>query len=172
MITCMHVCYYTDLNILGAAYGRADVTNVVKSQVSSSQTLNIVASNGVFGDTWFGVPKTLVVVYQHEGYDPKIRIARERHTMSIGSRTRGNNLPFNNPDNNLRIVGAVCGLQDVTHILQSKVANNRLEVPVPDHALLGDPKCGAEGSMVVVYQFGNGPYETEIFVDETTVSIP
>ena len=169
----LHACalYYTELNILGAAYGKADVTDIVKSKVSSSQSLNVAATNGNFGGNW-PVPKTLVVVYQHEGYDPKIRIARERHTMNIDSRTRGNNLPFNNPDNNLRIVGAVYALQDVTHILQSEVDNNRLEISVPDHALLGDPNCGAEGSMVVVYQVGNGPYKTEIFVDETTVSIP
>lgn len=70
----------SDLRILGAVYGRADVTNLLNSRVTNTQALlNEAASNHNFGDSWRGVVKSLVVVYQQEGYDPHVRIVREHH---------------------------------------------------------------------------------------------
>jgi hypothetical protein len=50
------------LSILAASYGPDDVTYKVKQLISSSNILSFKVDNTIFGDTWFGVPKTLIVV--------------------------------------------------------------------------------------------------------------
>lgn len=123
----MNVHNYTELRILGAAYGRADMTNSLNSKVLSSQTLRVSASNSVFGDPWRGVKKTLVVVYEQKGYLPRIRIVKEHRTLTISQKLLGRNVGTRT-GNGLRIVGAAYGLVDVTHKVQSLVRFNRLAV--------------------------------------------
>lgn len=54
------------LTIMGASYGLGNVTEKVASLVTNN-CFHAMASNDVFGDTWYGVVKTLVVVYMHLG---------------------------------------------------------------------------------------------------------
>lgn len=166
----MIVHYYTELRILGAAYGRADVTKRLNSRVTRRQKLRVSASNRVFGDPWRGVKKTLVVVYQHEGYLPRIRIVREHRTLTIGQRLMGRNLRTQ-PGRNLRIVGAAYGLVDVTHKVQSLVRNNRLRVAARNN-VFGDTWRGVRKSLVVVYRYKNGAYRTKIVTEGRILHIP
>ena len=132
--------------------------------------MRVSASNNVFGDPWRGVKKTLVVVYQHEGYLPRVRIVREHRTLTIGQRLMGHNTRTQ-PGNNLRIVGAAYGLVDVTHKVQSLVWNNRLHVAARNN-VFGDTWRGVKKSLVVVYQYGNGHYRTKIVTEGHTLHIP
>lgn len=51
------------VQILGAAYGPADVTNKVR-EIYNSGIKKIYAKNEIFGDPWFGVFKSLHVSYR------------------------------------------------------------------------------------------------------------
>ena len=82
---------HTDLTILGAAYGRADVTHTVHRRISNYETLSVDASNTIFGDSWPGVGKSLIVVYQHQGYHPRVSVTREDHTLNIDARPEVSN---------------------------------------------------------------------------------
>ena len=161
---------FIGLRILGAAYGRADVTTRLNSRITHSQTLHVSASNHAFGDSWWGVKKTLVVVYQHEGYLPRIRIVREHHTLTIGQKLLGRNVG-SQPGNGLRIAGAAYGLGDVTHKVQSKVRNNRLHIAASNR-VFGDTWPWVRKTLVVVYQYGNGSYRTKIVTEGHTLRIP
>ena len=70
------------LNILGAAYGPADVTNKGRSLVSGNH-LRVAARNSVFGDPWRTKKKTLVVVYQFGNGPYWTKIVTEGHTLGI-----------------------------------------------------------------------------------------
>lgn len=155
---------------MGAAYGRADVTNSLNQRVTQGQSLQVQASNSVFGDSWPGVRKTLVVVYQHEGYDPRVAVVREHNTLYINSRTRGFNQPPYTPGSTLKIVGAAYGLADVTHKVQSSIHNNRLDITA-SNGVFGDSYCGIKKTLVIVYQHGSGPYRTEIATEGYTLHI-
>jgi|SRR6478736_3495995 len=50
------------LSVLAASYGPGDVTYRVKNLISSYNTLSFVVDNTLFGDSWHGVAKTLVIV--------------------------------------------------------------------------------------------------------------
>lgn len=71
-----------NLKILGASYGTADVTEIVRSKVSNN-SLSIAAENSVFGDPWCGVLKTLVISYQFEDNEPKVLVVKEHETAKI-----------------------------------------------------------------------------------------
>ena len=71
-----------NLRIIGAAYGLADVTYHVQSMVRNNR-LDVSASNSVFGDTYGGVRKTLVVVYRFGNGPYRTRFVTEWHTLHI-----------------------------------------------------------------------------------------
>ena len=156
-------------------YGRRDVTSFLNSKVTSSQSLQVAASNGVFGDSWGGVRKTLVVVYEQEGYDPKIVIVREHGSLQlkITPRPLGGNKESGCSDNakTLRIIGAAYGLADVTYVVQSMVRNNRLQVRAIN-SVFGDTYHGVRKTLVVVYRFEDGPYRTKFVTEGNTLRIP
>jgi len=55
-----------NLHILGAAYGRADVTSKVRSLVNRpNASLSTQFSNAAFGDSWPGTVKSATVVYEY-----------------------------------------------------------------------------------------------------------
>lgn len=54
------------LTIVGASYGTADVTTKVASLVNNN-SFRATASNDTFGDTWYGIAKSLAVVYLWHG---------------------------------------------------------------------------------------------------------
>ncbi|MCE3460714.1 SUEL-type lectin domain-containing protein, partial [Staphylococcus aureus] len=66
--------------ILGAVYGRANVSDQVRAKVANG-CLQIKASNHVFGDSFPNVQKSLVVVYQFGNAPPQVGIAKEHETL-------------------------------------------------------------------------------------------
>jgi hypothetical protein len=58
------------LTVLAASYGLDDVTYKIRQMISSYNTLSFKVDNTVFGDAWYGVAKTLVIVL---GYDDEVR---------------------------------------------------------------------------------------------------
>ena len=51
-----------NLTILSAVYGRAEVTETAQKILSKGTTV-FKAKNNVFGDSWVGTVKTLVITY-------------------------------------------------------------------------------------------------------------
>ena len=51
--------------ILGAAYGKLDVTSKVHAMIHEG-ILTFDATNALFTDSWHGVTKTLVIVYSKD----------------------------------------------------------------------------------------------------------
>ena len=153
-------------------YGREDVTNFLNRRVTRGQTLHVAASNGVFGDSWRGIRKTLVVVYRQQGYDPKIVVVREHGNLqlNIPARVRGFNRVPTYTDRNLRIIGAAYGLADVTYQVQSMVRHNRLRVRA-SNSVFGDTYHRVRKTLVVVYRIGNGPYRTKFVTEGNTLGI-
>src|SRR4051794_7714848 len=78
-----------ELQIIGAVYGLAKVTNQVVSLVNRStnpQSLSVAAENSVFGDSWPGIQKSLTVAYRYGDSGPvSVKVVREHETLTIGS---------------------------------------------------------------------------------------
>ncbi len=72
------------LTILGAAYGRGEMTSKVQSCVVNNH-LVIDADNATFFDTWPRKVKTLVIVYQYNNKPPKTHITVEGNKAKIYS---------------------------------------------------------------------------------------
>jgi len=71
------------LSVLAATYGPDNVTYKVKNLISSYNTLSFVADNTIFGDTWYGVPKTLVIVLGNSSEVKAVEIFTERENCYI-----------------------------------------------------------------------------------------
>jgi hypothetical protein len=67
------------LSVLAASYGPDDVTYKVRNLISQYNTLSFTVGNNLFGDAWYGVAKTLVIVlgYGNEIRDVEIFTERE-----------------------------------------------------------------------------------------------
>jgi hypothetical protein len=71
------------LSVLAATYGPDDVTYKIKSLISSYNTLSFPVDNTVFGDAWYGVAKTLVIVLGKDHDVSGVEIFTERETCYI-----------------------------------------------------------------------------------------
>jgi hypothetical protein len=73
------------LTILGATYGPKDVTDEVERLVKNCRTgtLQLQGTNKIFGDSWKGNTKTLVIVYQYGQNAPQTVITKEKETVSL-----------------------------------------------------------------------------------------
>ena len=128
------------LVILGAAYGKGNVTQKAKELVSAEGEFNQLASNGVWGDTWYGVPKTLVVVYEYDGLQ-MLDVVKENERMHF----------IASPP--MTILGAAYGLADVTSKV-SELVRNRSLTATANNSTFGDSWVGIPKSLVVTYQYG------------------
>ena len=70
------------LSILGAAYGPCDVTTEIRA-MRKEQALSVKASNSVFGNSWSGETKTLVVVYLYDDEPPRVKFVKQNETLII-----------------------------------------------------------------------------------------
>ena len=77
--------FLPELEIIKAAYGLGDVTDVVKSVVSKQggKRLNITAINDMSNDTWINTQKALVVVYRFGGDDYQMAIRKENENLCL-----------------------------------------------------------------------------------------
>lgn len=72
------------LNIISATYGQAVVTpKVVQSISPDHQSLDLVASNDVFGDSWVGMNKSFVLTYSFGPSPPQMLIVAESGTAQV-----------------------------------------------------------------------------------------
>mgnify|MGYP002803993098 FL=1 len=127
------------LNILGAAYGLANVTSKAQSLVTSNQEFDQLASNEVWGDSWYGQPKTLVVVYEcNKLYFVDIAVEHDRvHFIASPP---------------LTILGAAYGLQCVTEKVKKLVHHRSFEATA-NNATFEDGWPETK-TLVIVYQYG------------------
>lgn len=129
------------LNILGAAYGLANVTAEAQSLVTVNEEFNQQASNAVWGDGWYGVAKTLVIVYGYSEYIFMVDIAGEGEIMRF----------IASPP--LTILDAAYGLTSVTGKVK-ELARNRSFKATANNATFGDGWPGAAKTLAIVYQYG------------------
>jgi hypothetical protein len=159
-----------ELQILGAAYGLADVGAKVRSLVNTSarpQTLDIGANNQTFGDPWPGVPKTLSVVFRY-GSDgaPAVKTAREGGSISIGAAdataSRAKASAQTAVPGMLTVWGASYGPEDVTGKVSGRIGSDQVLRVSADNASFGDSWVGVPKSFVLVSSFGAGPPAVQI----------
>ena len=160
------------LIILGAAYGRADVTGKIRS-LRKEQKLSVKASNDVFGDSWSGKDKTLVVVYKYgstsnfakvkfvsEGcylnISPPVGSVCERKDRVCFSLEAATTLSRKDQRTlKLNILAAVYGLSDVTRVAQSLVTSNQEFNQLASSNVWGDGWPGHDKTLVVVYEYSD-----------------
>jgi len=108
---------------------------------------------------------------QHEGYGPRVSVTREHNTLHINARPEVSNpTTVNHPIHQLTIVGAAYGLSEVTSKVRSLVQYEHLDV-VASNDVFGDSWFGTWKTLVVVYQYGNGPYRTVIAIEGNRLRI-
>ncbi len=69
--------------MLAASYGPNDVTYKLRSHISQHNTLSFTVNNTLFGDTWYDVAKTLVIVLGSEKKVRAVEIFVERESCYI-----------------------------------------------------------------------------------------
>lgn len=165
----MHFIASPPMTILDAAYGLADVTTKVR-QLVKNRSLKVTANNATFGDSWFNVPKSLVVVYQYGEEIPVVATAKENEVLEIIYSKKGGFLGSTNPDV-LTILGAAYGPSDVTEKVQKLVKGNTLQTKVDDDVFGYDPWPGVQKSLVVVYKYGRNATLIKIASEGNQMSI-
>jgi len=71
------------LSVLAATYGADDVTYKIRNLISSHNTLSFTVNNTLFGDAWYGVAKTLVIVLGSGKEVSSVEIFIERETCYV-----------------------------------------------------------------------------------------
>jgi len=149
------------LYILKAAWGKGDVTAKVQefANQQGGGSLKVPASNNVFGDTWPGVAKSLVIVYQYGGALPQVAIQKEGAELEITYQpTAGFYIPPRY-DGELQILGAAYGLTNATDRIKQSIAGNTLNIEANNN-VLGDGWAGTQKTLVVVWRRG----QSEVFL--------
>ena len=165
----MHFIASPPMTILGAAYGLADVTTKV-CELVKNRSLTVKANNSTFGDSWVGIPKTLVVTYQYGEEIPMVSTVKENEAMEILYSEKNAFLGSTDP-NAITILGAAYGPSDVTQKAQNLVKGNTLQTKVDNTVFGPDPWVGIPKSLVVVYRYGRNPPLTKIASEGSQMSI-
>ncbi|HET6501429.1 MAG TPA: hypothetical protein VFG87_11770 [Amycolatopsis sp.] len=165
-----------DLQIIGAAYGRTTVTSKIiglVNRASAPQSLSIVVSNRLFGDTWPGVDKSLTVVYRYgETGASHVASAKEGNRLTITGVPGEAANPISEPAPSadavpprLTILGATYGPVDKTAVVRGLVSRTTESLAIKvDNQTFGDTWKGVDKTLVVV-----AAYPGEIpFVDIVT----
>jgi len=152
-----------ELKILGAAYGKTDVTRVVRKMMIND-TVKAAVNSNVFQDSWQAASKTLVVVYQHGNNKPEVAIARDGENFEISPKNyHPQQWSFYNGQ--MKILGAVYGCKSVTDIVAPQVNNNYLNIQVNNQNLGGDNWPGVQKSLVLIYLDVHGTPVTKVFAE-------
>lgn len=79
-----HISFHQQkVTVLAATYGADDITYKVKNLISSYNTLSFKADNTVFGDGWYGVAKTLVIILGYGHNVTAVEVFTERENCYI-----------------------------------------------------------------------------------------
>ena len=151
------------LTILGAAYGKSDVTSKVRAAIKDD-SLIISASNNVFGDTFPGNKKSLVIVYRIGNDEPIVLITQEGQVATI-AHTINDPSPDNSPSpQDFGILGAAYGLADVTQKVQTLFGKGAKDI-FADNSVFGDSWHNNKKTLVVVYASPSGNPTVKIAVE-------
>ena len=151
------------LTITQATYGAGnrtvDVTSLLQSRVQRDQ-LDFDVPGTLLGDPAPGLLKELVVSYQWNGQTREARVRDgERLRLPVDQVTAPAPVPV---ATGLKIVSAQYGsgtrVTDVTALLASRIAADRLVVLVENNNLGGDPARGADKVLNVVYEWNGQRY--------------
>lgn len=143
----------SDLIILGASYGRADVTSKIRSLIANDQ-LSVTASNATFGDTWPGVPKSLAIVYRFSNQAPRTLVLSEGQSGTI-THTGPAEAWRNTVEGEMNVLGAAYGRADVTPMVKLLLAGNGLNFTANNGAF-GDSWPNVPKTFTLVYEYSNG----------------
>lgn len=168
-----------NLQILGAAYGKRDVTAVVAGKIdrgANPDTLSVSADNATFGDSWPGVPKTLTVVFRY-GSDgaAAVKTAREGQPLTIGeaecaaSRRNASSVPP--VPGLLTVFGASYGPAVATDQVTSGIGSDQRLAFTADNAKFGDSWPGVPKTFVLVSAYGGAPPRTAIVQEGSAVAL-
>jgi hypothetical protein len=161
--------YRPPLQILSGFYGLKDVTTILQTNVSR-RTLQIAASNAVFGDGWPGVTKILTAVYQYGNGVPRVATAQESSTLGIDF--DGVQSVYSPPVDPiaLNIVGANYGPADVTAKVKALISSQSLNFQA-GNPVFGDPWSGVKKSFSMVYGWGGSPLNRLVVAENGPVAI-
>lgn len=162
------------LEIVGAYFGSgrffADVADQVRSMVQGDD-LNIPVNAGTFGlESRPGDAKVLRIYYRRNGqfYHREWREGTMAR-IGLGGAGRGKGA-FAPLPTSLHITFAAYGMgnrvMDVTGLLQSRVVNNRLDVPINNSSFGGDPAPATPKQFRINYEYGGVPYELTLNENE------
>lgn len=140
------------LTILGAAYGRSDVTAAARAKVNADNRLYADVTDAEWGHAGPTIStKPLVVVYQLGSGPPIIHLTRSTKRAFI-----------NAPP--LQILGATYGTADITQAIAAQVRSGTLEVQA-DQRLAGvDPWPDVHKTVAVVFRYGDETHEAGVVV--------
>jgi len=156
------------LEILRASYGagriQADVTERVRSKVVND-ALELQVNSDVLGiDPVPNTAKTLTIDYRLDNMRRRAQ-ARDFETIRLGSA----------PVETFRITKAQYGdgrrMKDVTELLNSRIAANRLELLINNANLGGDPAPAVKKAIIVDYEY-NGRAATARLAEGETLRLP
>ena len=162
------------LEIVGAYFGSgkffADVADQVRSLVQGDD-LNIPVNPATFGlEPRPGDAKVLRIYSRRNGqfYHREWREGAMAR-IGLGGAGRGKGT-FAPPATSLHITFAAYGMgnrvMDVTGLLQSRVVNNRLDVPINNSSFGGDPAPATPKQFRINYEYGGVPYEITLNENE------
>lgn len=150
------------LFILGAVYGKQDVTNTVRDLVQKGFT-QIRADNTNFSDSFYGVQKTLAIVYQYGNNPPGVLTAKEGSIAAISPHQKSHQWhPFQ--ADQITILGAAYGPSDVTDKVVKRMNNGGLDITATNE-VFGDSWYGIRKVLTIVYRNPNGEIKT-VFAEE------
>ncbi|HET6209194.1 MAG TPA: hypothetical protein VFD94_02365, partial [Jatrophihabitans sp.] len=160
--------YRPPLQIISASWGLQDVTAAAQALIEQ-QSLNVNASNDVFGDGWPGTEKTLDVVYQYADQQQQLAITTEGNTLLIDYTP----LPpaQHSPDpQTLTVIKAAYGQADVTAQVIALISGQSLDF-VADNATFGDSWPGTAKSFAMAYSWGPSTSQNIVVAENSQVQI-
>ena len=160
-----HVWAQGPIEIIRATYGagrtQTDVTEKVRAAMVNGAIQLIVRGENLGGDPMPNTRKTLTVIYLQNGARQTVRV-KDFDTLSLGA--------------NFRITKALYGdgrrMKDVTEILNAKVTANRIELPITNANLGGDPAPAVKKHLLVDYEFNGAAANVKLTEGETLVLPP
>jgi hypothetical protein len=158
----------SQLQITRAVYGAgnqvADITAQLNSRIVNNRLDYEITNLNAGGDPAPNVPKTLQVTYNWQGR-PYTNLLPEGQWLRLPDMA-GQVAPV--PA--LRIVSAQYGLgnrvMDVTNLLNSRIAGDRLTMPVNNNTMGGDPAKGGDKQLYVVYEVNGQRREARVNEDQ------
>lgn len=139
-----------EIEIFGACFGLHNVTEKVKHEIKTNK--KVLASINVFGDSWFGVKKTLIVVYGRTWSDAVVSIVEENQEF-IPELPNVESIRAENSNFFSGILGAAYGKNDVTLKARQIEKDNSGKPAIllkANNETFGDGWVGMKKSLVIV----------------------